>query len=97
MLGQLDRLTSMATLASVEIRVLPDRREAAPTWHGFDYREPADGSPPYVTLELLHAPVVVEAPEDVELYRQLWSQLWDAAAYGDDALALIREASRIRA
>lgn len=90
MAAQLNQLLTTATLPTVEVAVLPTRRHGTPAWHGFVYREPSDGGPAYVTLELVHAGPVVDDPEAVALYRELWATLWAAAVHGDDAAALVR-------
>lgn len=91
MAAQRDRIASLATLASVEVGVLPARREGAPSWHSFIFIEPAaDDVAPYVTTELVHGGQRVSAPERVAAYAALWDRLWSAAALGDDAIAMIR-------
>ena len=95
MAAQLDRLVSLATLASVELRVLPDRRMGVPGWHGFVWRQPSgEGEAPYVTAELVHGGPTVTEPGLVKLYELVWDQLWAAAVVGDEAVALIRGAAR---
>ena len=88
--AQLDRLVSLSTLAAVELRVLPDDRVGTPGWHAFAWRQPADGTEPYVTTELVHGGQVVSELAAVKLYELVWDQLWSAALAGDDALVLVR-------
>lgn len=94
MLPQLDRMGSLATLANVEIAVLPASREGAVAWHSFIYREPTDErESPFVTVELLHGGQVVADETAVAAYAALWERLWKAAAHGDEATDLIRAAA----
>lgn len=79
MAGQLDRLASVATLRSVELRVLPIDRERTPAWHSFVVFTPADGAEPYVTTELVHGGQELHLPEFVAMYDGLWKALWAAA------------------
>lgn len=96
MAAQLDRLVSLSTLATIEIAVLPVRREGALAWHSFIYREPvAEDSPPYVTAEMLRGEYMATDPDDVVLYWELWERLWAASATRDEALALIRRAGEM--
>ncbi len=87
MSAQRDRLLSLATLANVQIRVLPVV-EGKPPWCSFDYRIPIEGNP-YVTLELPHRGLVVDHPEEVAPYAQLWSSLWESGVHGDEAVDVI--------
>lgn len=77
--GQFDRLASVATLSSVELRVLPVDREGAPAWHSFVLFTPADGDEPYVTTELVHGGQELRLAEYVAMYEELWKGLWSAA------------------
>jgi transcriptional regulator with XRE-family HTH domain len=94
MAAQLDRLRSVATLAGVEIGVLPTRRVGALAWHSFTYREPADGADPYVDVELVHGATTTSDPARVQPYVELWDRLWSAAATGQAAIELIDRAGR---
>lgn len=89
--GQLDRVLSVATLPSVEIAVLPTERVGTSGWASFSLSTPRDGAV-FATMELPHAGVVVSDPDAVAQYEVLWTGLWDAAAVGEDALALIHRA-----
>jgi transcriptional regulator with XRE-family HTH domain len=91
--AQLDRLVSAATLSTVQLRILPARRVGAASWHSFVYREAAEDNRSAVTTELVHGGGSVTDPDLVALYTELWSQMWSAAAVGDDAVELIRRAS----
>ncbi|OLT18170.1 hypothetical protein BJF78_12030 [Pseudonocardia sp. CNS-139] len=92
--AQLDRLRSVATLSGVRIGILPTRRVGAPAWHSFNYREPADGSPPHVDVEIMHGETQTDDPERVRPYIELWERLWSAAATGPEAIELIDLAAR---
>jgi transcriptional regulator with XRE-family HTH domain len=89
--AQLDRLMSLATLATVDIAILPTRRLGALEWHSYDLLELADGSASYVTTELVHGGHLISDAELVAPYVALWERLWQAAARGDDAVELIRK------
>jgi transcriptional regulator with XRE-family HTH domain len=89
--AQLDRLTSMATLATVELAILPTKREQTLEWHSFDLLELADGSALYVTTELVHGEHLISDPELVAPYVTLWDRLWEASVVGDQAIDLIRQ------
>jgi transcriptional regulator with XRE-family HTH domain len=88
--AQLDRLASMATLASVELAILPIRREGTLEWHSFDLLELADGSASYVTTELVHGGHLISEPDLVAPYVALWDRLWKASAVEGEAIELIR-------
>lgn len=93
--AQLDRLVSLSTLSTVELRVLPARREGAHEWHAFVYHEPADPEqPPMVVGELLHGEFGALREDDVKRYLGLWDALWAEAASGDAAVEVIRQAGR---
>jgi hypothetical protein len=93
--GQLDRIASLATLATVEVRVLPSNRVGTPGWHGFSLYAPADPDEQVLaTTELLHGRQELHSPDVVTLYEQLWNQLWDAALQGDAAMARVRDMMR---
>lgn len=89
---QLDKLLSAATLAAVELRILPLRRAGAASWTSFEYREAAEDGRATVTTEWLHGGGDFSDPEQVELYRGLWKQLWGAALSGPAAAERIRAA-----
>jgi hypothetical protein len=91
--AQLDRIRSLATLSSVDIAILPIRRCGALTWTSFTYREPSDGSNPYVLIELLHGATMTSDPERVRPYVELWDRLRDAAVVGDEAVEYISRLS----
>lgn len=89
--GQADRLASVSTLPSVEIRVLPDTVSAGVVpWHNFVLRSATDGVVTASAELMFGAQDDAGAGEMVALYEQTWSRLWDAAAQGEAALELIR-------
>lgn len=92
MVGQRAMLATIATLSDVELRVLRSNRIGDPEWTNFVIYDPADGSDPYVTTELLHGGQAPSEPKVVALYEALWSRLWSAAVSGDEAVALIQAA-----
>jgi len=83
--AQADRLIQMANLPAVSLAIVPVSAPALP-WHNFIIFDSA-----LVTAELIHGPVELTEPDPVRLYELLWHRLWDAAATGDDALALISQ------
>jgi len=88
--AQLNHIASLATLASVEIGVLPVRREGAPAWESFTYTVPKGDGPIVVTSELLGGRWQASDPAVVEQYARVWSELREASLQGEDAIALIR-------
>lgn len=89
--GQLHQLASLATLKSVELAVFDlDAARGVIPWNAFVWREPADGSPPYVTVELIHGQQTISDPGAVNHYELTWDALWSASARGEDAVAAIR-------
>lgn len=91
--GQLDRLIALAELDTIDIAVVPRSAAVATPWHNFVIHDPADETPPYVTVETVHDGIEVRDRKDVALYVTLWDRLWKAAATGDEALELIRRAA----
>lgn len=90
--GQLDRIASVATLATVEVRVLPSNRVGTPGWNSFRLFTPAEsGESAFATTELLHGGQELHSPDVVALYEHLWTQLWEAALQGDAAIARVRD------
>lgn len=89
--AQRDRLLSLATLPTVEIAILPNRRTGTPAWHSFIIFQAADESS-FVTAELVHGGQEITDPNAVRPYMALWDRLWKAAATGDEAVDHIRSA-----
>lgn len=92
--GQLDRLAALASLDDVALGVVPSDRVGAAGWHPFVYREPADGTPAFVTAELIWTEAGTDDAAEVAQVCEVWTRLWGAALHGDDALAFIREAAK---
>ena len=92
--AQLDRLVSLSTLASVEIAVLPTRREGALEWHNYDLLDLIDEPASCVTTELMHGGQLIGEPELVAPYVALWDRLWQASAQGDEARAAVEQVRR---
>ncbi len=93
LLGQLDRLVTLAGLASVDLRVLP-RAVASPVMplSGFWLDEDA------VYIETLTGEQQLTGPDDIAVYARAFELLHVAALAGQDAAALIqRVAAELRA
>jgi hypothetical protein len=88
--AQLDRITSLSRLATVELGVIPSGQDVVVPWHNFVILEPVDEDP-YVVTELFHGEQRITPAEQVELYRSLWGRMWKAAVVGDEAVELIRK------
>jgi transcriptional regulator with XRE-family HTH domain len=93
---QLAQLAAAAKLDAVDIAVLPESFVGALPWHNFVIREPADGTPAYVMVELIHGEQEVVEGGDVAVYQTMWDRLWKASATGDDAVALIHQVAIAR-
>ena len=89
--AQRDRIESLSRLPTVEVAVLPASAAVMVLWQNFIIWEPKDG-PPFAGSELFLGEQSVTDPGDVALLDDVWSRLWDSAARGDDAVALIRGA-----
>lgn len=89
MAGQRAKLTTIAELSDVELRVLASARVGAPEWTSFVIYDPADGSESFLADERLHGGQVLSDAKTLAKYTTLWDQLWSAAVQGEDALALM--------
>lgn len=87
--GQIDRLLSLATLESVEVAVLPASAAVVVPWHNFIIREPADGSPIYVTTELFHGAQEINDVASVAIYVKAWERLASVAVWSGHAQDLL--------
>ena len=85
---QLEHLVEVAELDTVSLAILPDTAGDV-VWHPFILREPADGSPPYVTVEMIHGEQELRDVPAVAIYRALWSRLLRKALTGPDAIARV--------
>jgi transcriptional regulator with XRE-family HTH domain len=86
--AQLDRIATLASLASVHIAVLPHGEPATVVpWSNFIIFE---GNSPFVSIELAHHEDPIADEKRVNLYRDLYSKMWQRALTGSEAVALIR-------
>jgi transcriptional regulator with XRE-family HTH domain len=90
-LAQIDRIATVVTLPNVEIGILPEGEELpALRWHDFVlFEDRSDGGDPMALVETVTAVVNVSEPEDLERYRQAFSQLWAGATRGRAALPFL--------
>ena len=88
LLAQWDRIESIMTLENVSIGLIPSCHESVTTTsHGFViYGEHADEHQSFVTVEMIHATLDINDPDDVDLYEEKWTLLQRMAIFGDDAL-----------
>ncbi len=91
MLAQLDRITAIAGLGSVEVRVIALDTELD-TWHehGFSLAEDRAEDDPVVTVETQTSQVITTDPAEVAFYRDAFVRLWAAALHGTDVDALLQ-------
>lgn len=94
LVAQLERIVALSALPSVKLAVLPlgEPADAVP-WNNFVIYE---GDTPFVSVELVHRPETVTDPRQVDLYRRIYDQMWQRAAIGPDAVALLRGLSTRR-
>ncbi|WP_342282156.1 helix-turn-helix domain-containing protein [Streptomyces sp. CLV115] len=87
MAAQLDRIVSISRLPHVDIRIVPLRvRQHDIANHAFVIR---DGR--MVTIETVHAEVVVTDPRDVELYVDKFEAFEQAALSGGEMWSLVED------
>lgn len=100
LLAQLDRIASLLTLENVSIGLIPHCVEAtAPMTHGFvildapGHDDAADDArnETAVLVEVIHACLVVNDPESVDLYQARWSRLRQMALFDDAAQRFLSE------
>lgn len=86
---QLDRIGEVMARPNVDIRILP--MTPNPLWRlgGFVLYEDLGEDPPLVHLELLSGPLNLEEPDQVDLYRRVFANLYDAALAGNAAKSLL--------
>lgn len=91
MLAQLDRITAVASLDAVDIRVIPLDIELD-TWHehGFNLKDDRPEDDPVVTVETQTSQVTTTDPAEVAFYRDAFVRLREAAFHGPEADALLR-------
>lgn len=95
MAAQLDRISVVATLANVEVRVIPlDADVHAVPWYGFDLfedrRDEHGELEPFVMMETPHAGLTVSDPADVAIYRHQLDRLRRMALPAADTPELLR-------
>ncbi|MFI1518939.1 helix-turn-helix domain-containing protein [Kitasatospora cineracea] len=85
MAEQLDRIVSVSRLPGVDVRVVPlaGFREDVPG-HSFVVRDDR-----LVTVETVHAELVVTDPRDVELYVRKFERFSSAASAGEDMRSMV--------
>ncbi|PPK71151.1 helix-turn-helix transcriptional regulator [Actinokineospora auranticolor] len=82
--AQWHRLASISTLDNVSLGVIPHDQEAVTTYsHSFVIYDDEEGG--FVTVEMVHGPLVLEDDADVVAYRERWSLLCRMALFGDRA------------
>ncbi|MGW6686755.1 helix-turn-helix domain-containing protein [Streptomyces sp. NPDC054961] len=85
MAAQLDRIVSMSRLAHVDIRVVPlSAPQTDIANHAFVVRDDR-----MVTVETVHAEIVVTDPRDVEMYVRKFEGFEKAAVSGDEMRSLV--------
>ncbi|MEU9003438.1 helix-turn-helix transcriptional regulator [Streptomyces sp. NPDC048551] len=85
MAAQLDRIVSVSRLAHVDIRVVPlSAPQADIANHAFVVRDDR-----MVTVETVHAEIVVTDPRDVEMYVRKFEGFETAAVFGDEMRSLV--------
>jgi hypothetical protein len=91
LLGQLDRLTVVATLPNVELGIIPQAGEA-PVWrsHGFVIFDDRAEKESFVHVELLGTWLTISDEDKVNLYKQAFDHLRSVAVSGEDALTVLR-------
>lgn len=91
MLAQLDRISAVASLESVDVRVIPlDSEIDAWHEHGFNLKDDRVENDPVVTIETQTSQLTTTDPAEVAFYREAFARLRDAALHGPDAEALLR-------
>ncbi len=88
---QLDRIATVSTLTNVNLGILPHHAELRTLpLVGFNmYDDVSQGGEPLVTIETPHAWLTCSDQDDIAIYRDQFSQLREAAYYGDDARATL--------
>ncbi|MFD7885401.1 helix-turn-helix domain-containing protein [Streptomyces bauhiniae] len=85
MAAQLDRIASISRLANVDIRVVPlNVRQHDMANHSFAIRDNR-----MVTVETVHAEVLVTDPRDVDVYVRKFNGFERVALVGDDMRSLV--------
>lgn len=84
LLGQLDRLATLASMGTVELGIVPFTRMPIMPLCGFAFRGDR------VVLESLTGEQTLSDPDEVAVYVKALDALREAALFGDDAVALIK-------
>jgi transcriptional regulator with XRE-family HTH domain len=85
MLGQLDRLISLAALPNVKLGIIAfDTHYTASPWHGFWIYDAEK-----VMVETFSAGLNLAQPQEIELYTRVFDELAAIASYGRSARAII--------
>lgn len=95
--AQRARLLALAETNGIDVAVLPDGALLEPSglwWVPFTVIEPRAGGR-YVVIEDTSGERVIRDGDELESWTLLWERLWAAAARGDDALSVIRDASSV--
>jgi transcriptional regulator with XRE-family HTH domain len=87
MRGQADRITSLMSLETVDVGIIPlDADASVIPWVGFNlYDKLPEGQTPFVTIELPHAYLTASEPGDVAIYQQQLTAIREVALFGPDA------------
>jgi hypothetical protein len=90
MLAQLDRITAVAGLDSVDVRVISLDTDLD-TWHehGFSLTDDCAENDPVVTVETQTSQVIITDPAEVAFYREAFVRLREAALHGAEVDALL--------
>lgn len=84
MAGQYDRLMALIGARTVRFGIVPlDVQLPAPPMHGFSILDDL------VTVEVLNTEVSTRDPDDVKMYGDVLDAMWQVAAEGDDARAIL--------
>jgi Domain of unknown function (DUF5753) len=91
MRGQADRITSLMSLETVDVGIIPlDADASVIPWVGFNlYDDLPEGQTPFVTVELPHAYLTASDPGDVAIYQQQLTAIRSTALHGQDAQQLL--------
>jgi transcriptional regulator with XRE-family HTH domain len=90
--AQLDHLAAIATLETITLGVIPADAEmsALPRCGFILYEDRLAGHAPFAVVETPHASLYANDLQDVEIYREQFSRLSQSAAYGRQALQIVR-------
>jgi transcriptional regulator with XRE-family HTH domain len=90
MLAQLDRVTAVAGLETVDVRVI-SLDSNLDTWHehGFSLTDDRTDDDPVVTVEIRTSQMITTDPAEVTFYRDAFVRLREAALHGAEVDALL--------